>query len=125
MENEFPKQFAFLKLNVITLKERAEYFLIFAYIFCLIFFQHSEYPDVPIQVRKSGISSISPSINNKNLKDKLHLVGKTVPRFFWPEGKPMSNAFLQQCLSKAEDKLKTENNCLHYEQFGEVMKFWN
>lgn len=65
--------------------------------------------------------------SKKHPKDKVPRVGtcgppvsKSVPKFFWPEGKPTSNTVLQNTLTKAECKLKEENNCVNYDKFGEV-----
>ncbi|XP_021943705.1 uncharacterized protein LOC110842304 isoform X1 [Folsomia candida] len=66
--------------------------------------------------------------SKKHPKDKVPRVGtcgppvsKSVPKFFWPEGKPTSNTVLQNTLTKAECKLKEENNCVNYDKFGELM----
>jgi hypothetical protein len=67
---------------------------------------------------KQQLSS-TPSPRKRSSGDKSRPV-KDVPRFYWPEGKPPPSAVVQDSLTKAEEKLKTLDNSITYNKFGEV-----
>lgn len=48
-------------------------------------------------------------------------VEKDVPRFYFPEGKPVSSNIIQETLAKAEDEMKKNNGGrVTYAEFSDV-----
>lgn len=47
---------------------------------------------------------------------------KDVPRFYFPEGKPVSPNVVQEALTTAEDEMRKHNGRISFSEFSDVSK---
>lgn len=74
-----------------------------------------------------GQSSPKTPVGSPRGGSGKRLVVKDVPRFYFPEGKPVSSNVIQETLAKAEEEMKKHNNSgrVAYADFSDVSSCHN